>query len=113
MFSGTMKTLNETRVIIYFTTPYEKYKKIVGRFIYSASKKHIVADIKGPPPLEFGIEIKYVYENLSNFDLSLHAMTGVVFANNILIVGKRNVKLVSYCTLLDLFSLIFHTLNCF
>lgn len=75
-------------------TPLEKYKLITGRYAFSAANKHLMAEMKSPS-VAVGVELVYIYNNLSNFDLKLKAHASITYVNSLLIVGKRDVDTVS------------------
>ena len=84
---GNLKQITESMIMLNITTPIAKYKTISGRFGFSESKKHLVADlrwIKGG----VGIEILLSIISRGNFDVRFHLATPIEYLNRILLIAK-------------------------
>lgn len=86
-------------------TPFQRYQKITGSFSFSVSKANLIAELKAPA-FTLGLKTIYVFKNIQDFDLQLHAVTGVTFVNNLLLVGTINNETVKFLfiTILFLYS---------
>lgn len=61
---------------------------------YKAREKHIFLDIYGEN-FKLGVELLYLYKNLSNYNLKLRVNTPVDPLKQLLIAGKLHNELVS------------------
>ncbi|XP_073994094.1 apolipoprotein lipid transfer particle isoform X2 [Rhodnius prolixus] len=86
---ASLKQWNESHMNFHISTPFEKYKVLSGKFSFSASRKHLLLDLRSSSIL-IGGEIVYIYNNISNFDLKLRTQTSFTFVNSVLVVGKIN-----------------------
>lgn len=97
--SGYMKIITESQLVFQIETPFEKYKAITGKMMFSATNKTFFADLKSCisciSPASLGAEVIYVYHNTSNFNLKLGLHSSISFVRKLLIVGKRDPTTVS------------------
>jgi len=88
------RPLDNSKILLKITTPYENYKSLFGRMGYKARQKHIFLDVYGEN-FKLGGEVLYLYKNLSNYNLKLRVNTPVDPLRQLLIAGKLNSELVS------------------
>lgn len=86
--------LDNSKILLKISTPYESYKTLYGKMGYKAREKHIFFDIYGDN-FKLGIELRYLYKNLSNYNLKLRVNTPVDPLKQLIIAGKLNNELVS------------------
>jgi len=86
--------LDNSKILLKITTPYESYKSLFGRMGYKARQKHVFLDVYGEN-FKLGGELLYLYKNLSNYNLKLRVNTPVDPLKQLLIAGKVNSELVS------------------
>lgn len=104
-FSGVYSPLDNSKILLKITTPYESYKTLYGKVGYMARKKHIFFDIFGDN-FKLGGELLYLYKNLSNYDLKLRINIPVNPLKQLIIAGKLNSELVSIINKVKLFCVI-------
>ncbi|XP_075219817.1 apolipoprotein lipid transfer particle isoform X2 [Lycorma delicatula] len=95
IIKGSFKKLYESQLYFKILTPYENYERLYGRVGYSASKRHVIAEVKGPVS-STGIEVLYVFNNFYDFDMKLHVFTAISFIDDTLFVGKINSENVDF-----------------
>jgi hypothetical protein len=76
------------------TTPFHKYRTITGRFGYSETEKHLVAEVKGPSG-GTGIEILFNILSFNDFDVKFSLETPMEFLTKALVIGKLKKDMVS------------------
>lgn len=86
--------LDNSKILLKISTPYESYKTLYGKMGYKAREKHIFFDIYGDN-FKLGVELRYLYKNLSNYNLKLRVNTPVDPLRQLIIAGKLNNELVS------------------
>lgn len=79
------------------TTPYESYKTLFGKMGYKAREKHIFFDIYGEN-FKLGGEMRYLYKNLSNYNIKLRVTSPVDPLRQLIIAGKVNSEVVCITT---------------
>ncbi|KAF6216312.1 hypothetical protein GE061_000653 [Apolygus lucorum] len=91
---GYMKIITESQLLFQIETPFDKYKAITGKLMFSATNKTFFADLKSCisciSPASLGAEVIYIYHNTSNFNLKVGLHSSISFVRRLLIVGKRN-----------------------
>lgn len=93
---GSVKTLNESKVSFIIHTPLERYKKVTGKFVYSESRKHLVAELRANATTAIGIDLVYQYNHISDFNIKLHLIAGLTYINNIIVIGKIDDNVVDF-----------------
>jgi len=91
---GVYFPLDNSKILLKISTPYESYKTLYGKMGYKAREKHIFFDIYGDN-FKLGSELRYLYKNLSNYNLKLRVNTPVDPLKQLIIAGKLNSELVS------------------
>lgn len=89
LFSGCAQTINESKLVIAVFTPFQRYQKIAGKLLFSASKAQIVAELKATA-FTLGFRTIYLFKSIHDFDLQLSAVTGVNFVSSVLLIGTLN-----------------------
>ncbi|BES90627.1 Domain of Unknown Function (DUF1081) [Nesidiocoris tenuis] len=91
---GYMKVITESQLMFQIETPFEKYKAITGKMLFSATNKTFFADLKSCEscisPANLGAEVIYIYNNFSHFNLKIGVHSSISFVKKLLIVGKRD-----------------------
>lgn len=88
------RPLDNSKILLKITTPYESYKTLYGKMGYKAREKHIFLDLYGDN-FKLGGELLYLYKNLSNYNLKLRVNTPVDPLKQLIIAGKLHNELVS------------------
>lgn len=95
-----MKVITESQLMFQIETPFEKYKAITGKMLFSATNKTFFADLKSCEscisPANLGAEVIYIYNNFSHFNLKIGVHSSISFVKKLLIVGKRDPTTVSH-----------------
>ncbi|XP_025406452.1 uncharacterized protein LOC112680523 [Sipha flava] len=94
-FHGIYSPLDNSKILLKITTPYENYKTLYGKVGYMARKRHVFLDIFGDN-FKLGAEMLYLYKNLSNYDLKLRINIPVNPLKQLIIAGKLNSELVDF-----------------
>ncbi|XP_060856834.1 uncharacterized protein LOC132934536 [Metopolophium dirhodum] len=94
-FHGVYFPLDNSKILLKISTPYESYKTLYGKMGYKAREKHIFFDIYGDN-FKLGIELRYLYKNLSNYNLKLRVNTPVDPLKQLIIAGKLNSELADF-----------------
>ena len=81
-------------LVFNITTPFHKYGTVTGRFGYSETERHLVAEVRGPSG-GIGIEILLSIQGLSDFDVKFSLQTPMEFLTKALIIGKLKKDMVS------------------
>jgi hypothetical protein len=81
-------------LVFNITTPFHKYGTVTGRFGYSETERHLVAEVKGPSG-GIGIEILFSILSLSDFDVKFSLQTPLEFLTKVLVIGKLKKDTVS------------------
>lgn len=93
---GSVKTLNESKVSFTIHTPLERYRKVTGKFGYSASRRHIIAELRANATTAIGVDLLYIYNHVSDFNIKLHLIAGFTYINNMVLIGKINDNVVDF-----------------
>jgi hypothetical protein len=86
---GYLKKLTDNMLSINITTPIETFKNVNGRFGINERNRHIVADIR-TPTRALGIEVLFVFESVTDFDVKFYLATPIEAFERILVIGKLN-----------------------
>ncbi|VVC30431.1 Hypothetical protein CINCED_3A001550 [Cinara cedri] len=94
-FHGVYRPLDNSKILMKISTPYENYKTVFGKMGYQARQKHIFIDFYGEN-FKLGVELLYFYKNLSNYNLKLRVSSPVEPLKQLIIAGKLNSELVDF-----------------
>lgn len=91
--AGAYSPFDNSKILMKITTPYESYKTLFGKMGYKAREKHVFFDIYGEN-FKLGGEMRYLYRNLSNYNIKLRVTSPVDPLRQLIIAGKVNSELV-------------------
>lgn len=88
---GHLRKLTDNMLVVNITTPIEKFRSVVGRFGLNEREKHLVAEVRYPGGT-LGIEILFVVNNLSDFDVKFNLATPLEALEMVMVIGKMNLE---------------------
>lgn len=95
LVDGHIKKITDNMLIVNITTPFEKFRKMTGRFGINERDKHAVAVIRSPN-ITLGAEALFAISSSIDFDIKFSVETPLEAFQKLMLIAKKKPKIADF-----------------